>query len=169
MWPPHSGYHGTSTLFFNKENRFFEGWYLRIVTQSQGSLALIFHIFDPYSLASNRKGIGCQVITPGGTFRQESDHVADFRAAPHKLDIRNVFPPPKSSNSNARQSLSIECQDFIRVTTEKASGKLSCHEAVVKYEFGIEPQVGWGSKDEQQYSVTGFLAAFQSLNPTIKY
>lgn len=161
-WPPHSGYHGPSSSNSNNKSSFFEGWYLRVVTQSQGSLAFIFHVFDPHhSETSKRQGVGCQVVTPTGTFRKESKDVKNFRAASHKLDVRNTF----SSDEAATRT---DFQDFFRLTVDNASGKITissyAETVTIDFDFGIQPEVGWGTND-RQYSVAGFLAAFPVFEP----
>ncbi|KAG7362718.1 tocopherol cyclase [Nitzschia inconspicua] len=160
-WPPHSGYHGKPSFGNrNNNNAFFEGWYLRIITESQGSLALIFHIFDPHPTDSERRGVGCQVVTPFGTFRQESKDVSSFRAASHKLDIRYDFSKPQNQTAHVRTSF----RDFFRLDVDKASGKITSPEADVEFDFGVRPEVGWGTI-ERQYSVAGFLASFPVFEP----
>jgi tocopherol cyclase len=163
-WPSHSGYHG-GILDDNKgKQTFFEGWYLRIVTRNQGSLALIFHIFDPHDDASERKGVGCQVVTPQGTFSKISRDTSRFQAESHRLNICNEFPATRRSGE-----LLQSYPDFFRLTTDIASGKITSrdeadNEIVVDFDFGINPQVGWGTA-ERQYSVAGFLAAFPVFEP----
>ena len=128
---------------------------MRIVTRDQGSLALIFHIFDPHDDGSERKGVGCQVFTPLGTFSRESRVTSRFRAQSHRLDVRNDFPAATSQPYD----------DFFRLTTHVASGRITSQgNTTVDFDFDIHPQVGWGTS-ERQYSVAGFLAVFPVFEP----
>ncbi len=152
--PPHAGYHGSGA---DPRKPFFEGWYLRLVTKNQGSIALIYHVFDPHLANSQRRGVGMQIITPSGTAIVESPDFSTFRADPHQLTMRNYF-----DKSN----------DYFRLTSDRASGraynaKFSSEEIVgIEYDFDIFAQIGWGGYDgARQYSTAGWLAAFPVFEP----
>ena len=149
--PPHAGYHGTGA---NPLKQFFEGWYLRLTTQSQGSIALIFHVFDEHtSRQSSRQGVGMQVITPSGSTFVESSDLSMFRGDAHNLEIRNYFP---------------STQDYFRLTENRVSGRTSTGQGPIMADFDIDlfPKVGWGgSGDSRQYSTAGWLAAFPIFEP----
>jgi tocopherol cyclase len=176
-WPPHSGYHGgiitkqsTSPRQRRRQQQqqqsssFFEGWYLRLVTQNQGSIALIFHVFDPNDISSKRIGVGMQVITPSQTISIESKDVSTFTADSHTLDVQSFFPKATATTEAGRS--------YFRLTTEGASGKIvssadgknNKKRGGVDFDFTIQPEVGWGTS-ERQYSVAGFLAAFPVFEP----
>ena len=136
-WPPHSGYHGGIIRQKNpglprqrrrqqqqqqQQSSFFEGWYLRLVTKNQGSIALIFHIFDPHDINSKRRGVGMQVITPSQTCSIESKDLSTFTADSHKLDIRNFFPTQKQQHTTTKSSDA--ARSYFRLTTQGASGKI---------------------------------------------
>lgn len=154
--PPHAGYHGGGA---DPRKLFFEGWYLRLVTKDQGSIALIFHVFDPHVARndSQRRGVGMQVITPSGTATLESGDLSTFRADSHQLAIRNYF-----SESN----------DYFRLTSDRASGRASSTAALsdtiskVEFDFAMFPEIGWGGDEgSRQYSTAGWLAAFPVFEP----
>lgn len=162
--PPHAGYHGGGA---DPRKLFFEGWYLRLVTKNQGSIALIFHVFDPHitgsSKSSNtrngnkRRWVGMQVMTPSGTTTLESPDLSTFRADSHQLAIRNYFA---------------ESNDYFRLTSDQASGRASStatssdNISGVTFDFDIFPEVGWGGDGgSRQYSTAGWLAAFPVFEP----
>jgi tocopherol cyclase len=150
--PPHAGYHGAGA---DPRKPFFEGWYLRLTTQNQGSIALIFHVFDPHTnRPSLRRGVGMQIISPSGTAFVESSDLSTFRADSHDLELRNYFP---------------SSQDYFRLTANRASGRASSlgeGSVAAYFDFDIFPQIGWGGgADSRQYSTAGWLAAFPVFEP----
>lgn len=152
--PPHSGYHGGNA---DPKKPFFEGWYMRVVTETQGSIAFIAHVFDPRStgLSSQRQGVGMQVITPSGSIQLETPDVSTFRADSHEFAIRNYFT---------------ESNDFYRLTASRASGRISSGKSdkvkSVEFDFDIAAQIGWGGGNgARQYSTAGWLAASPAFEP----
>lgn len=155
--PPHAGYHGSGA---DPRKPFFEGWYLRLVTKSQGSIALIFHVFDPHisrSIGTNqRQGVGLQVLTPSGSIILENSDVSTFRGDSHELAIRNYF-----ADSN----------DYFRLTAYGASGRASSPTksdeiSRISFDFDIFSEIGWGGiEGYRQFSTAGWLAAFPVFEP----
>lgn len=150
--PPHAGFHGAAA---DPKKPFFEGWYLRVVTKNQGSIALIFHVFDPHNIdrPSRRRGVGIQVITPSGSTFLETPDLSTFRAESHALSIRNYFA---------------DTNDFFRLTSSRASGRISpiSSGTGVTFDFEMFPEVGWGGDEgARQYSTAGWLAAFPVFEP----
>lgn len=130
---------------------------MRIVTKDQGSISLIFHVFDPHLMNSQRRGVGMQIITPSGTVVLDSPDFSTFRADSHQLSLRNYF-----ANSN----------DYFRLTSNRASGRVlngrfTTAEIVgVEYDFDIFAHIGWGGDNSaRQYSTAGWLAAFPVFEP----
>lgn len=128
--PPHAGYHGAGA---DPRKPFFEGWYLRLTTQKQESVALIFHVFDPHK-PSKRRGVGMQIVSPTGSLFVESSDLSTFRADSHELELRNYFPSSK---------------DYFRVTANRVSGRASSSEnegliIAARFDFDIFPLIGWG-------------------------
>lgn len=147
--PPHAGYHGGGA---DPRKPFFEGWYLRLVTKNQGSIALIFHVFDPH-VPSRRRGVGIQVVTPSGTISLESSDLSTFRADSHQLAIRNYF---------------YDSNNYFRLTSGRASGRLYSSSSAdqVEFDFDIQAEIGWGGPEGfRQYSTAGWLAAFPVFEP----
>ena len=150
--PPHAGYHGESA---DPKRPFFEGWYLRITTPNEESIALVFHVFDSHTKRPTlRKGVGMQVITPVGTVVVESPDVSTFRADSHELDLRNFFPN----------------NDYFRLTSNRVSGRASSSLIgsiqTVEFDVDIVPKIGWGGgPDDKQFSTAGWLAAFPVFEP----
>jgi tocopherol cyclase len=150
--PPHAGYHGAGA---DPRKPFFEGWYLRLTTRNQGSIALIFHVFDAHtSKPSERQGVGMQIVSPSGTAYVESSDISTFRADSHDLEIRNFFP---------------SSSDYFRLTSSRASGRISSSgegSVAADFDFDIFPLIGWGGGDDsRQYSTAGWLAAFPVFEP----
>ena len=150
--PPHAGYHGAGA---DPNKPFFEGWYLRLITKTQGSIALIFHVFDPHTRRQSlRRGVGMQIISPVGTAFTESSDLTTFRASSRDLEIRNFFPSSR---------------DYFRLTENQASGRATSAQGEVmsaEFCFDILPEIGWGGGDDaRQYSTAGWLAAFPVFEP----
>jgi tocopherol cyclase len=129
-------------------------------TPEQFSFAVIFHVFDPHLQQSKRRGVGMQVLLPNSSSSSaialESADLYRFQAHPKVLDVRNLF---RGGN-------------FFALNATRARGRCSAvddkdrSQRIVRFDFDIQPQIGWGGQlGRRQYSTAGWLAAFPMFDP----
>ena len=153
--PPHSGYH------MRGRRRGFEGWYHRLSLPNSADFAFIYSIFDPADAASERHGVGVQILGPDDTRVERTSPADGFWADEHALALGHTtrgIPLRRPSSPAA----------FARFVEEGFQFTSTRHQGVyadASWSYEVTPLLGWGGDGDRQYSTAGWLAAVPVFDP----
>lgn len=147
------------------------------------SFALIYSVEDPFGNNKN-SGVGAQVMGPDdGYILQYSPRTSEFWADSSSLALGAIFEPkirPSSSNNTGKvvspldfnatvaqgfQASSTWHQGSIVAREEGATGDLRSTIQSCRWEFAVDPIIGWGDVGSRQKATAGWLAALPVFEP----
>lgn len=164
FWTPHSGYHGTRS-----RQRFFEGWYFRLILPSAGeSFAFMYSIDDPAG-QSELSGGAAQILGPGEQYLYcPFPDVRQFWAWSHCLGLGHWGG---SQQAGARY---VQPEDFFSTVSEGYQATATQHQgcvvdvstgAIARWSYTVTPVYGWGNPNAPQLPTAGWLSYFPIFEP----
>jgi len=162
---PHSGYHWDGS-----SRRFFEGWYYRVTLPQIGqTFAFMYSIEDPIGGKSHSGGASqilgpndeylCRTFPDVSKFWARHDALALGHWGKTNLHIQPLYLLPKEFEHYVQQGYQATAtlnQGFIQ---DPASGQFC------RWQYKIQPLLGWGNQRSIQQSTAGWLSFLQIFEP----
>lgn len=161
---PHQGYH-----WQGGDQRFFEGWYVRVTLPTdQQSFAFMYSIDDPVG-GKPCSGGAVQILGADETyFCRTFPDVSGFWAWKQQWGLGHWSRSPAGSPPRYLQPQEFDQQvaEGYQVTERWHQGKLrSPQGASVAWAFQVEPQYRWGNPQQPQQSTAGWLSFLPIFEP----
>lgn len=165
MQTPHSGYHGTGS-----EERFFEGWYYRVILPEIGqTFAFMYSIDDP-SGGKLHSGGAVQILGIDDTYLWRTfPNPRGFWASRQALALGHW-----GKTNGDRSPAYLDPSDFDRQVLEGYQATATLNQGYIRdpgsgeacrWHYRIAPVYGWGTPQRPQQATAGWLSFLPIFEP----
>ena len=161
---PHSGYHWNSSSL-----RFFEGWYYRVTLPKEGqTFAFMYSIEDPIG-GKPYSGGAAQILGPNDEYLCRTfPDVSKFWASRDRLALGHWG---KTHLTQPLYLLPVEFERHVQFGYQATAtlNQGAIHDPATgnycRWQYEIQPLLGWGNQGSTQQSTAGWLSFLQIFEP----